>query len=98
MGAGGQRPGLEVRQERGIFLRLLGDPVDGRGRPRSTSASDVPAGRRRAVSASIGIAVRARLGMAQQLVELGLDPRADGALQAPRLLVALRPPETHDAA
>ena len=51
-----QRPRLEVRQQAGVLLGLLGDPVDRRllRRPRSRSGG-CPAGRRRAVSASIGL-------------------------------------------
>ena len=42
------------------------------------------------------VAVRARLGVAQQLVELRLDPRRQRALEAHRLDVALRPRQPHD--
>ena len=53
---GRQRARLEVRQQAGVLLGLLGDPVDRRAvdRPRSRSGG-CPAGRRRAVSASIGL-------------------------------------------
>ena len=50
----------------------------------------MPAGRRRAVSASIGLPW-GQVSGGRELVETGLDPRRDGALETSGLLVGLGP-------
>ena len=97
VGAGRQRPRLEVRQQARVLLGLLRDPVDGgvASRPRSRSGG-TPAGR---LARGLGIdrvAVRAGHRVAEHLVEAGLDPGRDGALEAHRLVVRLGPAETDD--
>ena len=94
--AGRERPRLEVREQAGVLLGLLGDPVD-----RRPLAGLDPAERRtrRAPAGGLGVdrvAVRARLGVAEHLVEAGLDPRRDRALEPGGLLIRLRPAEPDD--
>ena len=73
--AGRQRPRLEVREQAGVLLGLLGDPVDRRGRAGLHLAQADPG---RPATGGLGVdrvAVRAGLGVAEHLVETRLDPR-----------------------
>ncbi len=91
-----QRARLEVRQQAGVLLGLLGDPVDRRGR---TGLHLAQADAGRPATGGLGVdrvAVRARLGVPEHLVEAGLDPRRDGALEAHRLVVRFGPAEADD--
>ncbi len=93
MGSGRQRPGLEVRQQTGVLLGLLGDPVD-RGVGAGLDLAQPDPGR--ALARGLGIdrvAVGARDRVAEHLVQPGLDPRRDGALEAHRLVVGFGPAE-----
>ena len=93
---GRQRPRLEVREQARVLLGLLGDPVDRRV-PAGLDLAEADAGR--ALARGLGVdrvAVRARLRVAEQLVEPGLDPRRDRALEAHRLLVRFGPAEADD--
>ena len=96
MGARGQRPGLEVGQQARVLLGLLGDAVDrglvARLLSRQRGAGG-PAARRLGVDR---VAVRARLGMAEQLVELRLDARRDRALEPLASTSRLGPAEADD--
>ncbi len=96
MGARRQGARLEVRQQRRVLLGLLGDPVDRGVLARFESRS---AGCRAGGAGPRGVdrvAVRARLGVAEHLVEPGLDAGRDRALEPGRLLVRLGPAEAHD--
>ena len=96
MGARGQRPRLEVGQQPGILLGLLGDPQDG-GPGAGLQLRERDPGRPAAGGLEVDrVAVRAGLRVAEQLVELGLDARRERALEAHRLDVALRPGQPHD--
>ena len=93
MGARRQRPGLEVGEQAGVLLGLLGDPVDGRPLA-GLDLAQADAGRPSLRGLGIDrVAMGARLGMAEHLVESGLDARRDGALEAHRLVVGLGPAE-----
>ena len=91
-------PGVSARASRydsrpGVLLGLLGDPVDRRLLAGLDLAERRPG---RPPAGGLGVdrvAVRAGLGMAEHLVEAGLDPRRDRALQPGRLLVRLGPAE-----
>ncbi len=97
-----RRPGLEgtrlqVREQAGVLLGFLGDAIDGRTRAGlDLGQADAlrPSLRDRGIDR---VPVRARLRVAEQLVEAGLDPGRDRALQAHGLLVRLRPAEADDA-
>ena len=88
--------GLEVGQQPGVLLGLLGDPVD----RRPLAALDLAERRAlRPLAGGLGVdrvAVRARRRVAEHLVEPGLDARREGALEPGRLLVGLRPAEPDD--
>ena len=96
-------PGVRARASRyesrpGVLLGLLGDPVDRR------PLAGLDLAQRRALRPAAGrlgvdrVAVGTGRRMAQHLVEAGLDPRRDRALEPGRLLVGLRPAEPHDRA
>ena len=96
VGAGHQRARLEVREQPGVLLGLLGDPVDRRpltGRHLAEADAGRPALGRLGVDR---VAVRARLGVPEHLVEARLHPRRDRALEAHRLVVRLGPAEADD--
>jgi hypothetical protein len=84
---------LEVDEELGVLLGLLGDAVDGHVR------AGRHVGQRRAGRASLRrpgvdrVAVRARRRVADQRVDRGFHTHRDLALQAHRLLVRLGPAE-----
>ena len=94
--ARGQRPGLQVRQQPGVLLGLLGDAVDRRIRAGLDLAQADPG---RPLARRLGVdrvAVRAGHRMTEHLVEPGLDPRRDGALESHRLVVRFGPAEPDD--
>ena len=96
MGARRQGPRLEVRQEARVLLGLLGDPVD-RGLLAGLDLAERRPGRAAACRLGIDrVAMRARLRVAEHLVEARLDPWRDRALEACRLLVRLGPAEADD--
>ncbi len=94
--ARGQRPGLEIGQQARVLLGLLGDAQDGGLGARLHLGQRGAGGSAERGLEVDRVAVRARLGVAQQLVELGFDARRERALEPHRLDVALRPREADD--
>src|SRR4051812_10389613 len=96
-----RRPGpeasrLEVREQARVLLGLLGDAVDRRPLPRRDRRERFaawPAASRLEVDR---VAVGARLGMAEELVELGLETRRHRCLESLRLVIRLGPTEPDD--
>ena len=69
-----ERSRLEVRQQAGVLLGLLGDAVDGRALACLDLAERDAFRTARRDCGVDGIAVRARLGVTEHLVEPRLDP------------------------
>ena len=93
MRAGRQGARLEVREERGVLLGGLGDAVDRRPLPGLELGEREPGGTPLRRGHVDRVAVGARLGMPQELVEASLHARRDRALEPRRLHVRLGPPE-----
>jgi GNAT superfamily N-acetyltransferase len=79
-----------------VLLGRLGDPVD-RGALAGLGGGERRAGGTTPGGLGIeGVAVGAGLGMAEELIELGLDPWGDRGLEALGLDIGLRPAEPDD--
>ena len=91
-----QGPRLEIREESGVLLGLLGNSLDrcpAAGFHLVERDARGPPARRRGIDR---VAVRAGLGMAEHLIQAGFHAKRDRPLEAGRLLVRLRPAQTDD--
>src|SRR4029077_924501 len=84
---------LEVGQQARVLFGLLGDAID-RGNGPRLHLAQADAGRPAARGLGVDrVAVRARLGATEHLVEPGLDAGRDRTLETHRLVIGFGPAE-----